>query len=377
MKPRYGRGGRQIAAAAAWILAAGAAGLVAAEEKPAPAAPKAPPASEGKTLDWPYSGMPEAWLPWHLRPQPVAGPEKPKELRSPAIDKVRRETPVEMLADPLDIGGNDTLYGALLIPTLREGRCLPEGVGELQIRFQMDGVKLDPDPAPAFVRLDGRFSEGAIRYRHGVVDGLELYGELIGSGWKANKDLFLVEKNYQPLIVDQDLAGPIVTNLVLGGKLNLWMPPRGDIAIAGALDVKIPLAGSDELATSGGADVALSLLVSWRVKPVVLHANLGGVFTGRQKFPEETKELKDIWFVSAGAAWPVADWVAVCAQVYAHASAYNFLGDEMKKPVAAIVLGPRFEILPETTLEIGGGVGFTDASSDWFVGVQLNHVIGW
>jgi len=374
MKIRRGRRNWLGIITAAWFAAGWASGRCVGEEGAEPDASK----TQRRTdLDWPYSGMPENWLPWHLRQQPLPPREKVREVETQATQRVKRETPVDAQSVPLNLGGNDTLYGALLIPPLREGRCLPAGVGELQGRFEIDGASLKEDPASKFSQIDGRFSELTLRYRHGILDGLEASAEITSAGWRSGDDIFLVRENYQALIIDKDLAAPVITNLTLGGKLNLYTPARGATALALAGDVKIPLAGSHELATSGGVDGDVALLFSWNLRPVVLHANVGYVLTGNQKFPEGTQNLKDVWFISGGAVYTVNWWLALAAQLYVHGSAYDFIGKEMEKSVASIVVGPRFEIFSETMLEVGIGFGLTDSSSDWFVGVQLSRLIGW
>ncbi len=358
------------------LAAALAAGSVppAPAQSPRPARPAAAPPQIGPPKwTWaPRTEVPQSWWAW--------SPRFPSTR-----DEVWKAPDVPTRADlmggaylqsaPLNFGGNDTLHGAVLVPPLQSAFPLPHAILRVEARAEINGATIQESNGADFVQMDGRFHEASVRVRHGIFDRAELWAELTTAGWGLDNDLVLLDEGVLLPEDGEDISAAFLTNMNVGGKILAWAPDSGVGALSVALEAKLPVNNrSDKLATSGNADVALSLLGSWNFDPWVVHANLGYVMTGDYDFPGKTEPLDGLVFAGAGVVYPVSRWFAVAGQMQVHSSAFGFL-DGADDPAVTLTAGPRFELWGRWHLEVGVGVVVTPVSADWMFGIELGRTI--
>ena len=291
------------------------------------------------TPEWdPFTWIDPAWHPWFSR-----WPERRREtwVASEIPTQANVLAGAYLQSAPLALGGNDNLHGALLLPPLRSAWVLPNGTGEASFAFSTAANSVSESAGTDFVQMEGRFSEGVLRWRQGMFDFGELTLAVDSAGWGLDDDLILLDGGTLLPEDDEDISSEFLSNFQAGAKVRLYASADRTFAAAFAVDAKFPLPDrEDTLSTSGESEVAAVAMVSWNLDPIVVHANLGYVVASEYDFPGKTEDLDDVITGGIGVAYPITRRLAVVGQAQVYSSAFGFL-DGLDGPVASLQAGPR------------------------------------
>lgn len=315
------------------------------------------------------------WTTLNGAPYPQRAPARP--VPEPATPPRRRETPVEaptarpvagappprgpadahryIAWTPLPFGANCNLQGGSFIPALRDGWVLPAGTGHVSVGFEIDQNDIDFKAGGANFTLDGMYYEFRQDVRYGVIDRFEVDAGVVSNGWSLGQKF--------PSPSDGTLltgsSFDILSNFELGGKGQIWK--EGENAVAGALNFKFPITGDeDNLTSSGGVDVALAVMGSYRVGWPVLHGQLGYAILGGDS-------VENVFFFSGGATFPISPQFLVLGQFQGNT---GFLDEGLDEAPIEILLGVRWLPAPLWNVDAGLGFGILGDSETFLFGVR-------
>ena len=141
------------------------------------------------------------------------------------------------------------------------------------------------------------------------------------------------------------------------------------------MGTKIPASRShSDLLSSGGVDVAASLVWTEDVAPFTFHVNLGALIPGKVQVFDENVDTRNAVTFGAAAVYTFTEWGSLVAQVQGNQSVFKDSNSSiavLNKMVVSAHLGGRFRI-GSYFVEASVGTGLTDQSADLVIQISLS-----
>lgn len=287
------------------------------------------------------------------QPQPVPKP-KPKRTRYGEID-----TWPFYEMNPLKTSRNAGFNSLLGIPALEEALGIPAETWDARLWIEVQSTDWsDDDGGPNLYKAD--FHEEAFEFNYGITDqimaGIRLtIGELMQNG---SDPIRIFEGGAQ--IVPTGDRGFTFGEIVLRGKYVM----EASFANLGVLaEIKIPMAGDEDLLTSNTIDLAFMGLITKRFsEKFVIHLNAGIVLPvgSADLFEPEEDPNAFIAFGAAGVL-KLSERLVALVQLEGNTAPWADISvlDEFS---LRVVGGGRFKLTDTIYLQGGAGFGISELS---------------
>lgn len=264
---------------------------------------------------------------------------------------------------PYPSSRNHGFHGLVNVPPLESAMTLPEFSFAFDTRYHYDSADLSDSSEGGLSSFDSERGILSSQFDYGLTPAIQLglrtsAGE-VNAGSRGRSTLFddgtqLLRRGTRDLSIESAVF-----------RLKSHYDVSEFLETGLLMEVKIPLDGRFDLLTADSIDVGLSALASRRWGPVVLHANLGGVFPigEAEDIFRANDELQPAVTGGVAAVWDLGR-VSLGLQAEGNTSPFAEI-DLLKDPVGQVLLFGTFELNRNVYVSAAGGVGIGEFSSDF------------
>ncbi len=307
-------------------------------------------------------------IPVERRPQ-----EQDLERMRPGFDPLHVVPPRPLDGGPLRVSSNSLFHNLFGFLPLEPAGTIEEGRLDVEIRQDYSTGEIEVLTPDYLFRYDATLMETNLVARLGLAGDWEAAVAIDVSNLLENEgDIILTRQGR--LLVGEGNRGTGVGDLRLSTKKRLFSL-GGEGALGAILGLKIPLSsGEENLLSSGGVDLAASLLYSHELGPLSLHLNLGAIVPGDIESFEEDVETRNAFTFGVAASYGFAPWGALVGQIQGNQSVFTDSLSSIAVLDETVITGHVGGRIRAGSwfLEASLGSGFNDQSSDTIFTLSLS-----
>jgi hypothetical protein len=311
-----------------------------------------------------YSGT----SPGEKRTAPVAPQERPQEEAPRLGQPPPRKTPGDRWSwfalSPYHGLRNNAWHALFNTPPMEEALVLPKGLWSARLMLDISSADWSSNAEGGESSWHTASTSEVLEVNYGLTNqilvGLRVTMGELGQG--SDDPVRVFEGGQQIVPAGERSFGveSIVGRAKFTGSLGFV-----DAGVLG--EVKVPIAGEEDLLTAQTIDIGLSGIVTKRWRTFAVHLNLGVVIpTGNPDLFTQNDDANPYLHGGLGAAWLVIEQLALISQVEFNTSALSDV-TVLDENSLSLHFGGRYKVTGQAFLSAGLGFGLTEESGDLFL----------